>query len=118
MSIKNTMVRIAEKITGRKCCACAHNCGGRCCHPDGNTFMRCWQSITRPGFEYSPSVECYNENAAGTGLKAGLAPGDLTEEELHQMGKIVESLQEASATAQDAGLLEDDETDRNWPAPW
>lgn len=107
MSIKNTMVRIAEKITGRKCCRCAHNCGGRCCHPNGKTFMRCWQSITRPGFEYSPSVDgCSNAAAAVAGLEAGLAPGDLTDEERNQIGKIVETLQEASATAQDAGLLE------------
>jgi hypothetical protein len=113
MSIKNTMVRIAEKITGRKCCACAHNCGGRCCHPNGKTFMRCWQSITRPGFEYASSRHI----EGSCNEKAFVAPGDLTEEELYEMGKIVESLQEASATAQDAGLLEDDEDD-NWPQPW
>lgn len=113
MSIKNTMVRIAEKITGRKCCACHYNVAGRCCHPDGNTFVRCWQSITRPGFEYARSI-----HIEGRYNKAERAePGDLTEEEVYQMAKIVESLQEASATAQDAGLLEDDEDD-NWPQPW
>lgn len=101
MNIKNTLVKIAEKITGRKCCGCAHNCGGRCCHPDGETFCRCWQSITRPGFEERQTQ----------------APGDLTEEEAYQMAKIVESLQEARETAKDGGLLEDDE-DANWPQPW
>lgn len=106
MSIKNTMVRIAEKITGRKCCRCTHNRGGRCCHPNGETFCRCWQSITRPGFEYSPSVEGYNNAAAAAaGLEAGLAPGDMTQEEKYQLGKIVETLQEASETAKDGGLL-------------
>lgn len=115
MSIKNTMVKIAEKITGRKCCRCAHNRGGRCCHPNGGTFCRCWQSITRPGFEHSPSVELYN---AAREVVTGLAPGDMTDEEKYQLGKIVETLQEASETAKDGGLLEDDEMDRNWPAPW
>ena len=106
MSIKHHFVKLAEKITGRKCCRCAHNRGGHCCHPNGKTFCRCWQSITRPGFEYSPSVECNNNAAAVVeGLKAGMEPGDLTEHEKHELGKIVESLQEASATAQDAGLL-------------
>jgi hypothetical protein len=92
MSIKNNLVKIAEKITGRKCSRCAHNRGGRCCHPNGKTFMRCWQSITRPGFA---------EALEGTG------PADLTPEERHQIAKIVETLKEASATAQDGGLLED-----------
>lgn len=54
MSIKNTLTKAAEKITGRKCTRCLHNCGGRCCHPDGRMFMKCWQSITRPGFEKRP----------------------------------------------------------------
>ena len=102
MSIKNTMVKIAEKITGRKCCRCAHNRGGRCCHPNGKTFMRCWQSITRPGFEHSPSVELYN---TAREVVTNLAPGDMTPEEKHQLQKIVTSLQEASETAKDAGLL-------------
>jgi len=107
MSIKHHFVRLAEKIHGRKCTRCTHNQGGRCCHPDGNTFMRCWQSVTRPGFEYSPSVEDCNAGAAAVaGLEAGVAPGDLTEEEKHQMAKIVETLKEASETARDGGLLE------------
>lgn len=103
MSIKNNLVKIAEKITGRKCCRCHFNVAGRCCHPNGNTFMRCWQSITRPG---------YTERAQyiiGVDLSqaADMEPGDMTEEEKYQLGKIVESLQEASKTAKDGGLLED-----------
>lgn len=105
MNIKYNLVKLAEKITGRKCCRCHFNVAGRCCHPNGETFCRCWQSITRPGFEPKQLQEPTQ------------APGDLTEEEKHELGKIVESLQEASATAQDAGLLEDDEDD-NWPQPW
>ena len=54
MSIKSTLTKAAEKITGRKCTRCLHNCGGRCGHPDGRMFMKCWQSITRPGFEKRP----------------------------------------------------------------
>lgn len=51
MSIKRTLTRAAEKITGRKCTRCRHNCKRRCCHPDGEMFMKCWNSFTRPGFE-------------------------------------------------------------------
>ena len=91
MGIMSFVVRLAEKITGRKCSRCDHNRGGRCCHPNGETFCRCWQSITRPGFEHIQENE----------------PGDMTQEEKHQLEKIVESLQEASATAKDCGLLGD-----------
>lgn len=91
MSIKQFLRDWYAKRTGRKCISCAHNCGGRCCHPDGNMFMRCFNSITRPGFEERQAQK----------------PGDLTEEERHQLGKIVETLQEASATAKDGGLLSD-----------
>lgn len=98
MSIKNTLVKIAEKIAGRKCCRCHYNVAGRCCHPDGETFCRCWQSITRPGFMERQAQE----------------PGDMTAEEKYQLGKIVENLQEASATAKDGGLLEDEEMDGDW----
>ena len=91
MSIKNLLARLVEKITGRKCCRCLHNCGGRCAHPSDSMFMRCWHEITRPGYEPRPTQE----------------PGDLTEEERHQMQKIVASLQEASETAKDGGLLDD-----------
>ena len=116
MFIKSYLSQLVEKITGRKCTRCRHNCAGRCCHPDGRMFMRCWDSITRPGFEYSEAVHYARVFSAAfsEGLKDALAaPGDMTEEEKYQLGKIVESLQEASATAQDAGLLED-EMDGDW----
>ena len=94
MSIKRFLARLVEKITGRKCSRCRHNVNGRCCHPDGNMYMRCWHGITRPGFEERRELQ---------------APptGTLSEEELHQLEKIVTSLQEASETARDGGLLED-----------
>ena len=102
MSIKHHFVRLAEKIHGRKCSCCAHSRGGRCCHPNGEMFCRCWQSITRPGFEYSGSVHIEGRN----NKMEFVAPGDMTEEQLHQLAKIVENLQEASTTAQEAGLLD------------
>lgn len=89
MSIKNHFVRLAEKIHGRKCSRCQYDRGGTCTHPHEDAFPRCWQSLDRPRFLQRV------ENA----------PGDLSEHEKHELGKIVESLQEASATAQDAGLL-------------
>lgn len=110
MSIKHHFVRLAEKITGRKCCRCIFNTCGQCNHPDGDMFMRCYHSMTRPGFFEDPEKA---RNAAAASENWHQAPGDMTEEEKHQLGKIVESLQEASATAQDAGLLgeDDQETD-------
>lgn len=92
MSIKRTLANLVEKITGRKCCRCHYNVDGRCCHPDGNMFMRCWHGITRPGYMERVRIP---------------AAGDLTPEEKHQLAKIVTSLQEASETARDGGLLDD-----------
>lgn len=94
MNIKQFLRDWYAKRTGRKCISCAHSCGGPCCHPDGNMFMRCFNSITRPGFEERQAVE-------------GPVPGDMTPEEKYELGKIVETLQEASATAKDGGLLSD-----------
>jgi hypothetical protein len=91
MSIKRFLTRLVEKITGKKCTRCLHNCGGRCAHPSDGMFMRCWHGITRPGYEPRPTLE----------------PGDLTEEEQHQLAQIVTYLHEASATARDGGLLGD-----------
>lgn len=130
MSIKHHFVRLAEKITGRKCSRCYYNTCGRCVHPNGETFCRCWQSIARPGFKYSESKRYASEVGAELvkGFRYGFAghcsttdeetraqaPGDMTEEEKYQLGKIVESLQEASATAQDAGLLNETEPRPIW----
>ena len=113
MSIKHHFVRLAEKIHGRKCSSCAHNNGGRCCHTNGETFCRCWQSITRPGFKERASCPKgpfrFGEEETNTQVTDGL-----TEEEKHHLGKIVESLQEASTTAQDAGLLGETEHRPIW----
>ena len=109
MSIKRYLARLAEKITGRKCCRCKHNCGGQCTHPSDGMFMRCWHGITRPGF----SKRNEELERAGRWIKEGFikgvesAPGDMTQEEKYQLAQIVANLQEASATARDGGLLED-----------
>lgn len=84
MIIKRLLARVAEKLTGRKCAGCLHNCRGRCVHPDGRMFMRCWHSITKPGFTQG-----------------------LTTEEQHQLQKIKGVLQEAEDAARESGLLED-----------
>lgn len=51
MAILYLLSSLVEKLTGRKCSRCVHNRGGRCCHPNGKMFMRCFHGITRPGFE-------------------------------------------------------------------
>lgn len=97
MFIKNLLTRLVEKITGHKCSRCRYNCAGRCVHPSDSMFMRCWHSITRPGF--TGRYERVEHEAA--------APGDMTPEEQHQLQQIVATLQEAEDTARDGGLLED-----------
>lgn len=108
MSIKYHLTKIAEKLTGRKCTSCGHNVAGRCCHPDGAMFMKCWQSLTRPGFKHSESVHHANTAAAAAaeGIQSGLA-AELTPEQQHQLEKIKETLQEAGEIARDGGLVED-----------
>ena len=90
MNIKHHAVKLAAKITGRKCSRCQYNRNNICASLIPDAFSRCWQSVDRPYFLQRVEPQ---------------APGDLTPEEKHQLGKIVESLQEASATAKDAGLL-------------
>ena len=98
MSIKHHFVRLAEKIHGRKCSRCQYDRSGTCTHPREDAFPRCWQSLDRPYYLQ----------------RAESAPGDMTQEEKHQLGKIVEGLKEASATAQDAGLLDNTEPRPIW----
>lgn len=95
MSIKTYLVNLAEKLTRRKCTRCRFNIKGRCCHPDGRMFMKCWQSITRPGFEKRPPRYLRKEQ-------------DLTTEEQHQLAKIKATLQEAEDMARESGLLTED----------
>lgn len=116
MPIKNLLTRAAENITGRKCRRCTHNHRGRCCHPDGNMFMKCWQSITRPGFEKKKPrylrVDEWDKHGSDRNYeaaKAGMAvrPAPLTPEQQHQLEQIKASLEEAAEKARESGLLED-----------
>ena len=92
--IKYNLAKLAAKITGRKCCRCAHNDGGRCRHYDQRMFSDCWLSITRPGFH----------------LRAPQGPTQpsLTAEEQHQLQKLRGILDEAEDTARESGLLTED----------
>ena len=107
-TIKHYLVCLAEKITGRKCSRCRHNVNGRCCHPNGRMFMRCWSSIRRPGFEYSEAVHFARTHGTAVveGLQAGLA-APLTAEEQRLLRKIQGTLDAAETNAREAGLLED-----------
>jgi hypothetical protein len=107
-TIKHYLTRLAEKITGRKCSRCLHNVKGRCCHPDGRMFMRCWSSITRPGFKYSEAVQFARTCGAAVaeGFQDALA-APMTTEERELLQKIKGSLDNAETAAREAGLLED-----------
>lgn len=109
--IKAYLTKLAEKITGRKCIRCRHSNAGRCGHPNGGMFGKCWQSLTRPGFEYSESVHYARTvgAAAAEGVQAGMEvkPAPLTPEQEYQLAKIKAVLQEAEDNARESGLLED-----------
>lgn len=116
MFIKNIIAKLAHNMTGRKCNSCTHNCGGRCCHPSGSMFMKCWHSITRPGYEYSESVHYFNTvvpeindalQVINDALQKGMDTG-LTEEEKYQLQKIAAAVQEAGEMARESGLLEEE----------
>ena len=49
MSIKRALIKAAEKFTGRNCGSCRYNRGGRCAHPKEAMFLKCWNSLTKPG---------------------------------------------------------------------
>ena len=87
--IKYILAKLAAKITGRKCCHCAHNGNGRCYHYDKRMFSDCWLSITRPGFHHR-------------------ALHGLTPEEKRQLHKIVSTMDEAAEMTRESGLLTED----------
>lgn len=126
MIIKELLRKAAEKLTGRKCCRCRYNVAGRCCHPDGKMFMRCWHSVTRPGFtgkyEDKPLPEHIAINIELSkrikeGFEAGVQAACeknrkndnlLTQEEEYQLQRIREVLQQAEDDARESGLLVED----------
>lgn len=93
MSIKNLLGRKVAKITGRECRRCIHNVDGYCT-ASGDTYMKCWHSLTRPGFKERPGK--YLRQAT-----------ELTPQQQHELDKIKQALQEAGETARESGLLED-----------
>lgn len=93
MFIIRFLQRVAERITGRRCCCCRHCVGGKCAHPSDSMFMRCRHGITRPGYEKRPPRYLNKD-------------GHLTVEEQHQLQKIRATLQEAEDNARDGHLLE------------
>lgn len=109
MFIKDIIAQLAHKLTGRQCSSCTHNRCGRCCHPSGSMFMKCWHSITRPGYKYSQSVQYFTTvlPAINDALQAGINLG-MTEEENYQLQKIKAALEEAENAARESGLLEED----------
>lgn len=113
MSIKYLLTKAAEKITGRKCARCKHNCGGCCIHPSDRMFKKCWQSITRPGFEKKPPRYLKEQDPRYAAVKAAKAtpeikPAPLTPEQKHQLEKIKATLDQAEETARESGLLAED----------
>lgn len=91
MNIKKALQKLFAKITGRMCCRCRYNTGGTCAHPSDGMYMKCWHSITRPGYE----------------MRHAPRDSGLTEEEAYQLAQIENALQEAAATAQEAGLIDE-----------
>jgi hypothetical protein len=104
MSIKRFLTRIVENKTGRKCSRCRHNRAGHCTHPSDGMYMKCWHSITRPG--YAGRYERPARKPAAVEATETLGTG-LTQAELVQLAKIKETLAEAGETAREGGLLED-----------
>lgn len=113
MSIKYLLTQAAEKITGRKCTRCRHNCGGYCTHPSDRMYKKCWQSLTRPGFVKRPPRYLKEEDPRRAAVKAAKAgtevePAPLTPEQQHQLAKIKATLDQAEETAREIGLLTED----------
>lgn len=115
--IKRLLRRLVEKLTGRKCSRCFHNCGGRCCHPNGNMFMRCWHSITLPGFEKRPPKYLRYEHTTPTLGRATVKETSegvtvkvetLTPEQEQLLEKIKATLRDAEDIARESGLLTED----------
>lgn len=94
MYIKIFLGKIVEKLTGRRCANCRYNCKGHCTRSKKG-YMKCWHSITKPGFDKRRPRYLSPESAA------------LTAQERHELQKIKATLQEAGETARESGLLED-----------
>lgn len=105
MFIKRFLTRLWEKKTGRKCSRCKHNRAGHCTRPSDGMYMKCWHSITRPG--YTGRFERANLEKRRKELQPLQDMQQLSTQEQHELQKIKDVLQMAADTAKDGGLVED-----------
>lgn len=106
MIIKTYLAPLVEKITGRKCARCLHNCSGKCYHTD-EMYAKCWRSLTKPGFEKRPARYLKPKPQQAAKVE-GVKPAPLTTEQKLQLAKIRAVLQEAEDTARESGLVSED----------
>ena len=102
MLIKKIVAKVFEKITGRKCSNCQFNRGGRCAHPNEAMFMKCFNSITKPGHAGKYERTVFTLRVTEAQWESGV----LSEFEKEQLQKIKANLREASALAKESGLME------------
>ena len=102
MFIKRALAKVSAKITGRKCGTCKFNRGGHCTHPNEAMFLKCWDSITKPGHAGKYERTVFNLKVTEAQWESGV----LSDAEKLQLQKIKASLEEASALARESGLLE------------
>lgn len=102
MFIKKVTTKVFEKITGRKCSNCKFNCGGHCSHPNEAMFMKCFNSITKPGHAGKYERTVFTLRVTESQWESGV----LSEFEKEQLQKIKANMREASALAKESGLME------------
>ena len=101
MSIKRALIKTAEKFTGRNCGSCRYNRGGRCAHPQEAMFLKCWNSLTKPGHTGKFERTVFALKVTDAQWESGV----LSDAEKLQLLKIKASLREASALAEESGLV-------------
>ena len=123
MFFKRILRKLWERLTGRRCHRCKYNRAGHCTHPSEGMFMRCWHSVTRPGWtgKYEKAPAPKDPAELGKRLCEGFEDGmrhtrdrnrqresELTQEEKYQLQKIRDALEEAEDMARESGLLSED----------
>ena len=102
MLIKRMLTKAAEKLTGRKCGNCKFNRGGHCAHPQEAMFLKCWNSLTKPGHTGKFERTVFALRVTDAQWESGV----LSDAEKLQLLKIKANLREASALAEESGLME------------
>ena len=103
MSIKRALIKAAEKFTGRNCGSCRYNRGGHCAHPQEAMFLKCWNSLTKPGHTGKFERTVFTLRVTEAQWESGV----LSEFEKGQLQKIKANLREASTLAKESGLMEE-----------